>query len=210
VGSSEIRELSQELAPDDIHPLRRRQAVIQSVQSSSVTIRLGGSTTDIAGVKCLGSYSPLAGETVWVLVDGPDLLVLGSLVARGYATATVATLESTAYGATTYGDLATPGPAVTIVTGAAALVTITCQAYSTTNADRNYIGFAISGATTRVAVDTQALHIQTHTVAWPFQISAVYVATALTPGSNTFTLKYRQNGASVGNYSNRSITVIPL
>lgn len=72
---SEIRELSLQLAPDDPQSLRRRQAVVASVQTGSVTITLGG--VSVAGVKYLGSYSPAIGDTCWVLVDGPDLLIVG-------------------------------------------------------------------------------------------------------------------------------------
>lgn len=75
--SNEIRELAGELAGDGVARLRRRQAVVQSVQTGSVTIRLGASTVDITGVRYLASYSPVAGDTVWVLVDGPDLLIFG-------------------------------------------------------------------------------------------------------------------------------------
>lgn len=78
--SSEIRELSLELAPEEVHRLHRRQGVVVSIQGSSATIRLGGSTTNVAGIRHLGSYTPVVGHTVWVLVDGPDMLILGSLV----------------------------------------------------------------------------------------------------------------------------------
>lgn len=81
--SDPITDLARELIgdPNEIS-LRRRKAVVQSVQAGSVTIRLGGTTTDIAGVRFLGSYPPLAGETVEVIADGPGLLIIGSVVTQ--------------------------------------------------------------------------------------------------------------------------------
>lgn len=60
-----------------------RQGVVQSLSTgpSRVTVRLGGSTVDIAGVRYLASYGPAIGDTVWIVVDGPSLLVLGRVAA---------------------------------------------------------------------------------------------------------------------------------
>lgn len=57
-------------------PLRLRQAVVQSVQSSSITVRVGGNSTDIAGVVCLQSLPPV-GSTVWCFQLGPMLMAIG-------------------------------------------------------------------------------------------------------------------------------------
>lgn len=59
--------------------IRLRKGVVQAVTAPTVTIRLGGSTTDIAGVRYLASYTPAVGNVVFVLVDGPALLILGRL-----------------------------------------------------------------------------------------------------------------------------------
>ena len=81
--SDPITDLAREIIgdPNDV-ALRRRKAVVQSVQAGTVTIRLGGTPTDIPGVRFLGSYPPLAGETVEVVVDGPGLLIIGSVVTQ--------------------------------------------------------------------------------------------------------------------------------
>jgi hypothetical protein len=55
-----------------------RQATITSVQTSTCTIRLGGGTTDVAGVAFLSNYLPVAGDTVWLFQSGPDLLIVGT------------------------------------------------------------------------------------------------------------------------------------
>lgn len=127
----------------------------------------------------------------------------------GAASATIATSETTA--STAYVDLATVGPAAPVVTGASALVIVTAKLGATaTNPDTCYVGFAVSGATTVAPGDAQALTFGNSVIGVLFQGSALFVVTGLTPGSNTFTLKYRQNGASTGTYLNRTIAVIPL
>lgn len=59
-----------------------RQAVVASHTAgppASVGITLGGSSTVVTGVRYLASYTPADGDTVWVLRNGGDLLVLGKL-----------------------------------------------------------------------------------------------------------------------------------
>ena len=67
----------QSVAPDPA--VKLRQGVIQSVQTSSVTLTIGGSATAVSGVKYLSSYSPTVGDTVWLATDGRDWLVIGKL-----------------------------------------------------------------------------------------------------------------------------------
>ena len=58
-----------------------RQAVVTDVDgaTSTITVRLGGSTVDVPGVRYLASYSPTVSDRVMVLRAGGDLLVLGDL-----------------------------------------------------------------------------------------------------------------------------------
>ena len=120
----------------------------------------------------------------------------------------MATAQTTA--STTYTDLTTAGPAVTVTIPASgkALVTLT-SLIDNTNADKdNFMAFAVSGNTTLAASDATALR-------WSgkngdgMQFSATYLVTGLTAGSNTFTAKYRTS-ANTATFTNRSIIVIPL
>lgn len=122
----------------------------------------------------------------------------------GTTGATVATSQTTA--STSYVDLATAGPAVTVTTGANAIVTVTAELSNATVNDQSFMGYAISGATTLAAADATALMLVASAV---FQASATYLQTGLTPGSNTFTAKYRVT-ASTGTWLNRTIIVQPL
>lgn len=74
-----VRALTEELKPKgETEQLRLRQATVQALTAPTMTIRIGGSTTNIPGVAALASYTGRAnGDTVWVLQVGPDLLVLG-------------------------------------------------------------------------------------------------------------------------------------
>lgn len=110
----------------------------------------------------------------------------------------------------TYVDLATVGPSVTVVTGASALVII--GAYIDNNTDQmgGVMGYAISGATTRAAADGPTNFSVTASGASKGGDGCrEHLATGLTPGSNTFTIKYRRAFGGTARFSNRSITIIP-
>ncbi len=135
----------------------------------------------------------------------PDKLALGAV------TALVSTSQTTTSGA--YTDLATAGPAVTATIGAngMALVVVSGWTSDTIATAMNYMGFAVSGATTLAALDTYAANIRVvdNVGGAVNQITASSLVTGLTPGSNTFTAKYRTN-AGTATFADRQITVIPL
>jgi hypothetical protein len=119
--------------------------------------------------------------------------------------ATVATTQTTT--STSYVDLATSGPAVTLTTGTTAFVVVTTYSYNATSGTATYMSFAVSGATTIAAGDSTSvslLGMKTGGQEW--SNSAVYPVT-LTAGSNTFTSKYKTSSGT-GTFANRSIIVI--
>lgn len=125
---------------------------------------------------------------------------------RAPATDIVATSEGTP--STTFTDLATPGPSVTLETGTAALVIIGCSLGNDTTNVSTYMsfeapGYAASGVLRTVGKTSQtAANMRLH--------ASNYIwLDALTAGSNTFTAKYRVTGG-VGTFANRTLTVIPL
>ena len=122
-------------------------------------------------------------------------------------TATVATSQTTTSG--TYTDLATAGPAVTITTGTKALVVLTAQISNDAALGLASMGFAVSGATTLAAAQTTALSGRAN-ADFISQMSAVYLVTGLTAGSNTFTAKYQRLSLGTSTFSNRVITVIDM
>lgn len=118
--------------------------------------------------------------------------------------ANVDTLESTA--STTYTDLSTPGPAVTLITGTAAIVWLTAYMSNSGAGNNDYISFAVSGASTVAAADARAAsQVGTN----PNTAGAMFKITGLTAGSNVFTCKYRAS-AGTGNFVFRNIVVQAL
>lgn len=121
--------------------------------------------------------------------------------------ATVSTLQSTT--STSYTNLSTSGPAVTVTTGTRALVIISCSLQNNST-NSSYMSYAVSGATTVAATDAVAIrHRDGSGSSGEEQMSRAYLHTSLTAGSNTFTAKYRVIGGT-GSYQNRDITVIPF
>lgn len=123
--------------------------------------------------------------------------------------ASVLTAETNA--SSSYGDLATVGPSVTVNTGTSALVVLNAQMSHSVVGGFPLMAVAVSGATTIAANDDQALGFEAGTVGQDIQTSSTFVVTGLTPGANIFTAKYRTvSGTATSTFRRRHITVIPL
>lgn len=122
------------------------------------------------------------------------------------ATALVATTETTS--STSFTDLATVGPTVTVTTGSSALIIITAQINNSTSSLAGVMAVDISGATTEAPSTTYQLRQESSGTSEFVQTSSCRFHTALTPGSNTFKAMYSVPGG-VGQFVNRQITVIP-
>lgn len=122
------------------------------------------------------------------------------------SSAAVATSQTTS--STSYTDLATVGPAVTVAVGASgvAIVTITSQILPPSGTAT--ASFALSSGNTLAAADDNAISYTCDASGnGGIQASTVTVLTGLTPGSTVFTMKYK--GTSVSNaFSNRKIGVV--
>lgn len=131
--------------------------------------------------------------------------VTADKLATGASSALVATSQTTT--STSYADLATTGPAVTVIIGANGLALISIYA-GINNSGANFTGmsFAISGASTQAAADNFSIVYNGTLV---IRESGVFLLTGLTPGSTTFTAKYIVN-AGTGTFQDRRIAVIPL
>lgn len=90
----------------------------------------------------------------------------------------------------TYQDLATAGPSVTITTGAQAMVWINAYVSHTGTNQSTRVSFEVSGATTVAASDTWAIFTQTTGAGIAQRMGRARLVTGLTPGSNTFKMKY--------------------
>jgi hypothetical protein len=130
-----------------------------------------------------------------------------AIATRVPSTASVATVQSTA--STSFTDLATVGPAVTVTCGTIALVWYAAaMANSNSDAQCN-ASVAVSGATTVAANDVWALTSDGVTAGNYIRYGTAHAFTGLTAGSNTFTMKYRA-GSATASYQRREIIVLPL
>jgi hypothetical protein len=122
------------------------------------------------------------------------------------STARVDTYQSTT--STSYTDLATSGPAVTITTGTRALVIWNTEFYGSTAGRIPMVSPAISGASTVAASNPRASVFANYN-SDELKFGNATIFTGLTAGSNTFTLKYRVNSGTA-NFGNREIIVIDM
>ena len=114
-----------------------------------------------------------------------------------------------------YGNLSSTSATVTLTTGTKALVVLSAQLNGGTSGDLYYVSFAVSGATTLAATDTYALIWQPGGNGIPIQMGITIplgsggAFSALTAGSNTFTVQSRVSGGTLTT-GNCLITVMPL
>jgi hypothetical protein len=185
---------------------------IWRIDRSWAEVHIGAGAWRVQGIPVVATFAELAtyittpypGQHAWV--TGEQLLYRyngSAWTAPGsFSSATVATSQATAV--TSYTDLTTAGPAVTVVTGATALVTVGCRAGSS-GANNAFMSFVISGASTLAADDARCFGVAgTNFISGCQQIPV----TGLTPGSNTFTAKYRASG-DTATFQNRTIVVRP-
>jgi hypothetical protein len=169
------------------------------------------STLEILAYSIPNATETLANKTISGSKNTISNVPTTALALNGAQTANVATDETTT--STTFTDLTTPGPAVTVTIGASglALVGLFAQTYNTVSGGQTYMGYAISGATTASAGNTNVVFTQQNSTT-PFVqgASGIFLATGLNPGSTTFTAKYDQQNSGTGHWSNRTIFVIPL
>jgi hypothetical protein len=120
----------------------------------------------------------------------------------------IQTLETTA--SSSYVDLSSAGPAVSVTTGVNALVILTCNMESNTAGGISNMGCTISGATSESATESNSLRYESGSSGDAIQASFATIYTTLTAGSNTFTAKYKTNGAGTSSFSARKVSVLPF
>ena len=191
----------------------RQYGIVQSIQTSTLTITLAGGMLPIAGVAYSAAYTPNVGDKVIVDQVGTDLVVIGGLygqVASSLITGAYVHTEETTT-STTYTNLATSGPAVTIFTDQAAVVFLTTIVTSSITSGLALMSFAVSGATTAAAADATAVQMELYSSGAYLTVSGAFYYDTLNAGNNTFTAKYRA-GASGGtaHFVQRHLLVLPV
>jgi hypothetical protein len=135
---------------------------------------------------------------------------VNQITERQFASDTVATSETTT--STSYTDLATVGPEVTVTTNNAALVWFACQLSNGTANTYTAASVAVTGDSNVPASNTWAMYNDGKGTAGQSERAfSVHKFKDLTPGSNTFTMQYRVGtAATTGTFLNRHIVVMPL
>lgn len=141
-----------------------------------------------------------ANSSRWFVATGAN-----AIAERVIDSATVGTSQTTT--STSYADLATVGPAVTVTTGTKALVFTTAGTSNSGTNNATYFSYAVSSATTIAASDTWAGRLDGVVSGNANKFSSVHFVTNLNAGSNTFTMRYRV-AAGTGTYYGRGITVV--
>lgn len=197
--------------------LRQGEVKAVSVAAQTVDITLGGQSVVIPGVPHNSNYRPTVGDIIWVKSFGNVLLVedrigpFGPSVIATAATDFVNTEESRT--SSSYGNLSTSGPSVTVSVSPSGLLLVQVSAWiiMDTNTNGGAMGLELSGANVWSASDLEA---EVHVIGLTNALGAASKVTlieGLAPGSTTVTAKYRSttNGSSVS-FSLRHLWAIPL
>lgn len=110
---------------------------------------------------------------------------------------------------TSFGDLSTVGPSVTVSTGSNAVVMLLASMANDTAGNGCQMSIQVSGASTIAPSATYSIRTISSTAGRTYQVSAVFVVSGLTPGSNTFVAKYRVELGGTGTFSERRLAVFP-
>lgn len=133
---------------------------------------------------------------------------VGAVAERTGNVVTVATSQTTT--STTFVDLATVGPAVSVTAGVRALVSIACFMSNGTAGFGGRMGAAVSGATTSAVSDINSYYAESGNAGDGFKGSWTTLYDPITAGSSTWTAKYRAVGGGTVTFSDRVISVIPF
>jgi hypothetical protein len=178
--------------------------------TGALTVSIGG--TALPGVFYNPAYLPLVGDVVAVLSAGPTWYVMGSTTSTLARTVPVSAIVPAAEGTTsiTYDDLATVGPAVTVMVGASGRVLVTIGANFGGISDLPRMSFDVSGANTAAASELTLAGAGSPGLTVNSGLSRTHLMTGLTQGLTTFTAKYRSDNGPNALFSNRTIVVQSL
>lgn len=127
---------------------------------------------------------------------------------RNIDTDAIGTSQATS--STSYTNLATTGPTVTITTGTRAMVIMGCGMSNSIVGNGARAAPDLSGATTSAASDANSVLMHSGNANDGFQFSWVTVFDPINAGSNVFQMKYKAVTAGSASFSNRVISIMPF
>jgi cytoskeletal protein RodZ len=151
-------------------------------------------------------------ETAPAKATAPSQLFVSTgpnvITTRVPSQASIATRESTT--SSSYTDLTTAGPSVSVTTGTTAFVWFAASQSHSLDNNETACSVAVSGAST-VAASNAWQHSADGVTAGNFVRGASFhIFTGLNPGTNTFTMKYRVGATGTASFRDREIAVLPL
>ena len=179
-----------------------------NLTNNGIPVFSGTATRDAAfggsGEKVLAE-----GQFVY-LEDTNSLQVYNSSVFVNFTPESASVVTNQTTTSSSFTDLATAGPSVTVVTGTSAIVAVSCFALNTVGAGNTaFLGVDVSGASTIAANVDSGIRTTFWTSNASVAMSAMFKITGLTAGSNTFKMQYKCDGSTI-NFGNRYIVVIPI
>lgn len=138
-----------------------------------------------------------------MVTTGPN-----AIAERVIGSDTVITAQTTT--STTWTDLGTIGPQVTLTTGTTAIVILTALMSNNTAGSNAQMSVAVSGASSIAANTDNALIAESSQAGDLYQMSAAFPITGLTAGTNTFTCKYQVGISGTGTFQRRRLIVLPF
>ena len=193
-GASAIRTLgsSVDTTTKSLNPETTLGDIAYRSSTANVKTRLGIGTT---------------GQVLTVAGGVPSWATPGASVPAN-SVVFVSTSQSTT--STSFTDLAT-SQALTLTTGTKVLIIMSAEVNVGATTNKARFGFAVSGATTLAASETNNMVIQgNNSAASNNQVSNSFILTGLTAGSNTFTAKFMSSLGDSVTFAKRFLSVIDM
>lgn len=130
-----------------------------------------------------------------------------AVAARQMANAVVAAPQTTA--STSYANLATVGPQVTVTTGTLAMVLFASRIQNSLTNGAAEVSVEVTGASAIGASGEWSIKLDGIASSNALRMGMIHMFSGLTPGSNTFTMKYLV-GSGTGTFSSRELIVLPF
>jgi hypothetical protein len=131
-----------------------------------------------------------------------------AITTRVPSQASVTTNQSTS--SSTFTDLTTVGPRVTLETGTIAFCWFGASQAHSANDNETACSVAVSGASTVAASNAWQHSTDGVTAGNYVRGTSFHIFTGLTPGVNVFTMKYRLGVSGVASFRDRELGVLPL
>lgn len=211
--------------PTEVPVLTLRMGEIKAVDGikGMVDLTLGGASGDelIPGVRHLSNYRPQIDDPCWVLVSGPDLLVIDRTSVSGPSVISDANSHAVdpeeVRTSTTFGDLATVGPYipdVDISPSGKLLVSVAAWMSNDAAAGGAMMSFQLTqtlgGTYVRPASINYSKIVNKIGAGKQIGGSHSFLMQDIPPGKYTCTAKYASLGSGTSRYRWRQLSLIPL